>query len=75
MAKCRETDGDYLAWSCANCPRTRAEDLDPYTVKLLRVRVLQAAGYPLAADDLTMEEWLDLGVVNQWLQATSPTST
>lgn len=50
-----------MEWACANCPRRRASDLHPYTHKLLRLRNLQLGGYPLGQDDLTVEEWIDLG--------------
>ena len=68
--KCRNEygDGDNLAWACANCPKTREEDLGEYTVKLLKMRALRRAGYPLRANDLTYEEWLDLSRIEQWLQ-------
>ena len=29
---------------------------------------MQSGGYPLAADDLTMEEWIDLGQVKRTLE-------
>jgi len=66
--KCRNEFGDKLAWTCANCPKTREEDLSEYTVKLLKMRTLRMAGYPLRANDLTYEEWLDLGRIEQWLR-------
>lgn len=53
---------------CRNCPKKRAGDLHPYTVKLLQLRALQQAGYPFDADDLTYDEWLDLGRVNEILK-------
>jgi hypothetical protein len=36
-------------------------------VKLLQNRALQKAGYPLMANDLTLEEWFDLGRVKESL--------
>lgn len=56
-------EGPELDWACQNCPRKRTEDLHPYTVKLLNLRTLRRAGYPLRANDLNYEEWLDLGRV------------
>lgn len=52
-----------MAWACGNCPRRRASDLHPYTHKLLRLRDLQLGGYPFRADDLSIEEWIDLGQI------------
>jgi hypothetical protein len=66
--KCEaEFGAAHLVWTCANCPRARLEDLSPYTMKILRLADLQFAGYPLAANDLTLEEWFDLGRVKEWL--------
>ncbi len=30
---------------------------------------MQRGGYPVAADDLTMEEWMDLGLLKQALNS------
>jgi len=38
-----------------------------YTFKLLHLSALQKGGYPFSADDLTLEEWVDLGVLNESL--------
>ena len=56
-----------LDWTCRNCPKKKAEDLHPYTHKLLNLRMLRMAGYPFRANDLTYEEWLDLGQMEQML--------
>ena len=71
MAEVGEDD-ENREWTCAHCPKTRLEDLNPYTHKLLRLRMLRAAGYPFEANDLTYEEWLDLGRLNQWLETPVP---
>ena len=66
--KCEEEFGEEnLDWSCQNCPKVRPEDLHPYTLKLFRIRNMRMAGYPLKANDLTLEEWEDLGKIEQWL--------
>jgi hypothetical protein len=64
-----------MEWACANCPRRRAGDLHPYTRKLLRLRGLQLGGYPFAADDLSLEEWTDLGQLKAALAALQPNPT
>jgi len=61
QAKCLEEFGDNLAWACENCDKKKFGGLAPYTMKLLRINHLQQAGYPLRANDLTLEEWYDLG--------------
>jgi hypothetical protein len=50
------------------CPSKRPEDLHPYTHKLLRLKALQDGGYPLERDDLTLEEWQDLGRIRYELE-------
>lgn len=67
-AKCKDEFGHNLEWSCKNCPKGKAEDLHPYTLKLLGLRELSIAGYPFGPNDLTAEEWHDLGKVIQWLE-------
>ena len=54
-------DTPELEWACKNCPKKRQEDLSPYTLKLLQLRTLRAAGYPMQANDITYQEWMDLG--------------
>jgi len=69
MAEClEEYDESGLAWACENCPKIKAEEIHPYTQKILDVRNLQKAGFPLDAEFLTYAEWLDLGKVNSWLE-------
>jgi hypothetical protein len=63
--KCEIENGDNLAWACEHCPTMRRENLMQYTVKLMNLRTLQAAGYPFTANDLTLEEWSDLGLVKE----------
>ena len=64
--KCKIEFGNNLAWACENCPKGGEAELSEYTRKLFRLRALRLAGYPLRARDLTMEEWEDLGRVEQW---------
>ena len=68
MAKCKEEyDEPDLEWTCENCPKIEEWEIHPYTKKLLAFKKLAAAGFPLAADMLTYEEWLDLGRVKECL--------
>ena len=66
--KCKNEFGEHLEWACENCPKKSDRDIGDYTAKLLRIRQLRMAGYPLKPNDLTYEEWLDLGRIEQWLQ-------
>lgn len=63
-------DEFQLEWTCENqCPKIQEDEISDYTRKLLRIRMLQSAGFPIDADMLTYEEWLDLGRVNQSFEA------
>lgn len=57
---------------CENCPKSRMENLSPYTHKLIRVRTLRDAGYPLKPEDLDYEEWLDLARIDRCLEIPAP---
>jgi len=72
QAKCEEEFGDNLEWACENCEKKRSEDLHPYTLKLFRIRMLREAGYPFRANDITFEEWIDLGRLEQCLKTPAP---
>ena len=67
--KCRVQFGENLDWACANCNKRKEKDLSDYTQKLLRIRTMRIAGYPLKANDLTFEEWMDLGLIEEWLSS------
>ena len=61
-ANCLDEFGDSgMDWACENCRKKRFVDLHEYTVKLFGLVALQDGGYPFAPDDLTLEEWVDLG--------------
>lgn len=67
---CKEDIGDnpdHREWACDHCPKKRYVDLMDYTQKLLRLRMLRLGGYPFDKNELTYDEWLDLGKLEQWL--------
>jgi hypothetical protein len=66
--QCRKDNGGWLDAICKDCKSKRPEDLHPYTHKLLRIKALQDGGYPLDQDDLTLEEWMDLGRIKYELE-------
>lgn len=71
-ANCELENAENIDWACGMCPKKRPEDLSVYTQKLFRVRALKIAGYPLGANDLTYEEWLDLAEIELCLQTPEP---
>ncbi|MFA5753986.1 MAG: hypothetical protein WC905_01315 [Patescibacteria group bacterium] len=46
----------------------RAQDLHPYTLIIMKLVGLMAAGYPFGKNDLTFEEWEDLGTMMDILE-------
>lgn len=62
-------DGAELEWACGKCPKKPEEDIHPYTHKLLQIKALKDAGFPLESDFLEYEEWVDLGRINQKIAA------
>ncbi|WP_035238154.1 hypothetical protein [Desulfobacter vibrioformis] len=69
--KCRIEAGSekILAWMCKNCPKREIRHPRPYSVKMHRVRQMIKAGYPFEKNDLTLEEWLDLGRMEYFLES------
>lgn len=62
---CEFEFGENIEWACSNCPKKKDEsEINPYTLKLLKMRAIMSAGYPVKANDLTMEEWLDMAEIN-----------
>lgn len=67
--KCREETGDNLIeWTCSRCEKKKAEQLSEYTAKMFRLRRLKKAGCPFEPNSLTLEEWMDLGMVEEMMQ-------
>ena len=62
LARCEVECGEYLDWSCQNCPHIRMEDVSGRALKVRFLRRLQVGGYPFRANDLAMEDWLDLDI-------------
>ena len=74
--ECRDEVGqENLEWTCKQCPKKKADDLHPYTAKLIELLAMQRGGYPFQADDLTRDEWIDLGRLKEALEKPKPTGT
>ena len=58
---------EMLSWACSQCEKKKEDDLDEYTLKIFRIRHLKMAGYPFRANDLSLEEWEDLGRAEEYL--------
>ena len=64
--------GPELDWECQNCPKAREKDLHPYTNKLMANRLLKIGGYRHRRNDLTPDEWMDLGRLELCLETKQP---
>ena len=56
---CREARAD-----CDQCHKVRCDRVHPYLLFLLDVRNIKTSGCPIAADDLTLDQWQDLATVD-----------
>ena len=65
--KCQVEFGENLKWACEHCPKKTADDFSDYTLKLFYIRRLMKANYPFSANDLSREEWEDLGRIEEVL--------
>jgi len=58
----------YRKIRCKNCPKKREKDISTYTWKMIDILLLQKGGYQFQNNDLTLEQWLHLGKLKQWLE-------
>jgi len=61
--KCSNEFGDNLEWTCSRgkCGKIRGNEFCDYTLQIFQIRRLRIAGYPFKRNDLTFQEWEDLG--------------
>lgn len=65
---CRAEHGGFAEWACQACAEyLRPEAVSPWTWHLMFLHRLKKAGYPFRADDLSLETWLLLGLVEEAL--------
>lgn len=64
--KCRAEYGQWLGHNCGECKAASGE-ISQYTEWLFQVIRLQDAGCPVKADDLSLEQWLDLASLKELL--------
>jgi hypothetical protein len=69
--RCRAENGPFADWACNHCAEyLRPEAVSPWTWHLLFLHRLKKAGYPFRPNDLSLETWLLLGLVEETLAAT-----
>ena len=65
---CRAEHGPFADWACGTCAEyLRPEAISPWTWHLIFLHRLKKAGYPFQANDLSLETWLLLGLVEEAL--------
>lgn len=66
--KCQAEAGAFAGWACQVCQEyIRPELVSPWSWHLLWLHRLKKAGYPFRADDLSLETWMLLGLVEETL--------
>jgi len=69
MRRCRSESGAFADWACESCREfVRPEAISPWTWHLLFLHQLKGAGYPFRANDLSLETWLLLGMVQRIME-------
>jgi hypothetical protein len=69
--KCRVENEGYEEWACEKCEKKKSRESSPWTMHLMYLRNLQKGGYPFKANDLSLEEWIDLGMLNDLIERKS----
>ncbi len=69
--RCREEIGSekFFKWACEKCEKRKSAEIHPWTNHILFLRRLGKAGFPFGKDDLSMNEWLDLGLANEVIES------
>lgn len=66
--QCRAENGAFADWACKECREfVRPEAISPWTWHVLFLHRLKRAGYPFRANDLDLETWMLLGLVEMVL--------
>lgn len=58
---------------CAACEHRHKHDPSPWFLHISYLAALVRAGYPFMADDLTIDEWLDIGALREDYEMTIAT--
>ena len=60
-----ESLGEYADWVKREAREITVESLQPRTLYLWRNYTLKRGGYPFTANELTPEDWLELGMMER----------
>jgi len=61
-ADCEARHGDWLDWACQRCEKVQPDRLSGRALRIVFLRELQRGGFPFGPDDLSLEDWLGLGL-------------
>lgn len=70
--RCAKDSGDFFPKVCETCPsnpEVSGQEPSLWFQHIFFLYALQRGGYPFKADDLTIEEWLDIGLLKEELEA------
>jgi hypothetical protein len=71
---CQSENGAFAEWACQNCLEyRRPETISPWTWHLVFLYRLKRAGFPFQADDLSLETWMLLGLIQRVFEAAENT--
>ncbi len=66
--RCKKQDGSFWQSSCRRCEKKKIGDVHPWALHLIDLRRLKKAGYPFDKNDLSYDEWMDLGLLNEMME-------
>ena len=66
--ECIIASGELINLVCSQCSAKEEYEPSAWFNHIWFLYSLQVAGYPFAKDDLTVEEWLDLGILKAELE-------
>jgi len=63
-----ESSGELLAIKCAECDGAKPYEPSEWFTHIWFLWRLKKAGYPFAANDLSLQEWLDIGILEDEME-------
>jgi hypothetical protein len=57
-----------LQWACSQCEKKKVKNIHPWVRHLNELHQLIKAGYPFGKNDLSFQEWRDLGILTEAIE-------
>ncbi len=67
--ECAKNSGEHLALMCSQCEHREPYEPSEWFNHIWFLYSLQQGGYPFDANDLTIEEWIDIGILRSEIEA------